>query len=75
MRSRKSIEGQRNRKPAPEGIIQNQFLILETLLDIREQLDPILVKINKIGLPEIKRGDKGPGVVIIDDSLDTNETY
>ena len=44
---------QRNTKPNPECILQNQFLILETNLDIRDQLSDILVKINKVGSPEI----------------------
>lgn len=53
MRSRRTIEMNRNTKPNPECILQNQFLILETNLDIRDQLSDILVKINKVGSPEI----------------------
>jgi len=53
MRSRRTIEMNRNTKPNPECLLQNQFLILETNLDIRDQLSDILVKINKVGSPEI----------------------
>jgi len=53
MRSRRTIEMNRNTKQNPECLLQNQFLILETNLDIRDQLSDILVKINKVGSPEI----------------------
>jgi len=65
MRSRRTIEMQRNTKPSPECILQNQFLILETNLDIRDQLSDILVKINKVGSPEIN---------LVTDSEDDDDT-